>query len=192
MECIIVAGGLGTRLQHIVPDVPKCLAPVNGEPFLDYIMSYLEAQQCDHVILALGYKHEMVLDWLKSKAFTFKVSWVIEHNPLGTGGAVKKAIQKCTEQDVFVLNGDTLFDLPLKTLWDARTTTSKAVLALKPMQNFERYGTVMADAKGTIYKFDEKKPCKTGNINGGVYLLQNVFTLFDALPEAFSLEKDLF
>lgn len=192
MECIVVAGGLGTRLQHIVPDVPKCLAPVNGKPFLEYVFAYLEKQYCDHVILALGYKHEMVLDWLKSKAFTFKVSWVIEQSPLGTGGAVKKAIQKCKEQDVYVLNGDTLFTLELETLWNARTTTSKAVLALKPMTHFERYGTVIADEQGTISKFEEKKACESGNINGGIYILQSVFTLFDKMPDSFSLEQDFF
>ncbi len=192
MECIILAGGFGTRLQHIVSDVPKCLAPVNGKPFLEYLMVYLEQQYCDHVILSLGYKHEMVLDWLKGKAFTFKVSWVIENEPLGTGGGIKKAIQKCTEQDCFVINGDTMYNVPLKDLWDARTAETKAVIALKPMKNFERYGTVATDSNGIITKFEEKKPCLSGNINGGIYLLQNVFRIFKDLPEKFSLEQDFF
>lgn len=192
MECIILAGGFGTRLQHIVSDVPKCLAPVNGQPFLAYLMDYLEQQHCDHVILSLGYKYEAVLDWLKSKAFTFKVSWVIEHEPLGTGGGIKKAIGKCTEQDCFVINGDTMYDVPLKLLWEARRPDSKAVIALKPMQHFERYGTVLTDASGTISSFEEKKPCERGNINGGVYLLQDVFNIFKALPDKFSLEQDFF
>lgn len=192
MECIILAGGFGTRLQHIVPELPKCLAPVNGQPFLAYLMDYLEQQYCDHVILSLGYKYEAVLDWLKGKAFTFKVSWVIEHEPLGTGGGIKKAIGKCTEQDCFVINGDTMYDVPLKLLWQARRPDSKAVIALKPMQHFERYGTVLTDTNGTISSFEEKKPCEQGNINGGVYLLQDVFNIFKALPDKFSLEQDFF
>lgn len=192
MECIILAGGFGTRLQHIVSDVPKCLAPVNGKPFLEYLMAYLEKQMCDHVILSLGYKHEMVLDWLKGKAFTFKVSWVIEDEPLGTGGGIKKAIQKCTENDCFVINGDTMYEVPLRELLKARTTDSKAVIALKPMKNFERYGTVLTDENGSITRFEEKKACTEGNINGGIYLLQNVFTIFKSLPDKFSLEQDFF
>lgn len=192
MECIILAGGFGTRLQHIVPDLPKCLAPVNERPFLEYLMAYLEKQFCDHVILSLGYKHEMVLDWLKNKAFTFKVSWVIENEPLGTGGGIKKAIQKCTEQDCFVINGDTMYEVNLRDLWDARSVDTKAVIALKPMSNFDRYGTVRTDEEGIITKFEEKKSCASGNINGGIYLLQDVFNIFANLPDKFSLEQDFF
>lgn len=187
-----MAGGFGTRLQHLVPEVPKCLAPVNGRPFLAYLMDYLEKQYCDHVILSLGYKYEAVLDWLKDKAFTFKVSWVIEQEPLGTGGGVKKAIGKCTEQDCFVLNGDTMYEVPLKLLWEARRADSKAVIALKPMQNFERYGTVVTGESGMISSFEEKQARTEGNINGGVYLLQDVFNIFKQLPDQFSLEKDFF
>lgn len=192
MECIILAGGLGTRLQHVIPDLPKCLAPVNSKPFLAYLMDYLEQQYCDHVILSLGYKADKVLDWLKDRAFTFKVSWVIEQQPLGTGGAVKKALQKCTEEDCFILNGDTIFEVPLTALKDARTATSKAVVALKPMSAFDRYGSVHTDQHGTILSFEEKKFCEEGNINGGVYLLQNVFDVFKDFPDQFSLEKDFF
>lgn len=192
MECIILAGGFGTRLQHIVPDLPKCLAPVNGKPFLEYLMAYLEKQFCDHVILSLGYKHEMVLDWLKNKAFTFKVSWVIEHEPLGTGGGIKKAIGKCKEQDCFVINGDTMYEVPLQELWKARAAGIEAIIALKPMSDFDRYGTVLTDEKNIITKFEEKKPCSSGNINGGVYLLQDVFNIFEQFPEKFSLEQDFF
>ncbi len=192
MECIILAGGFGSRLQHIVPELPKCLAPINGQPFLAYLMDYLEQQYCDHVILSLGYKYEAVLDWLKDKAFTFKVSWVIEQQPLGTGGGIKKAIGKCKEQDCFVINGDTMYEVPLKLLWEARRVDSKAVIALKPMQNFERYGTVVSDESGIIRSFEEKKPCAQGNINGGVYLLQDVFNIFKEFPDQFSLEQDFF
>ncbi|RQO32477.1 D-mannose-1-phosphate guanyltransferase [Taibaiella sp. KBW10] len=192
MECIILAGGFGTRLQHIVSDVPKCLAPINDKPFLAYLMAYLEAQHCDHVILSLGYKHELVLEWLKTKAFTFKVTWVIEQEPLGTGGGIKKAMQKCKTNQCFVVNGDTLFNIPFAQLLAANEASAKAVIGLKPMNDFERYGTVILDDQAYISKFEEKKPCTSGLINGGVYLLNNVPQIFEHLPKQFSLEQDFF
>src|SRR5690554_780677 len=116
MECIILAGGLGTRLRDEVQDLPKCMAPVNGKPFLEYVLNYLESQFVDHVILSLGYKHESVIDWLKNKAFTFRLSTVIEREPLGTGGAIKRALQKSKAKQVYILNGDTYFDVDLRSL----------------------------------------------------------------------------
>lgn len=192
MECIVLAGGLGTRLQHVVPDVPKCLAPVNGQPFLAHLFRYLEQQYCDHVILSLGYKYEMVLEWLKTKAFTFKISWVIEKEPLGTGGGLKRALLKCHSDQCFVMNGDTLFDIPLRNMNELLSEGVKAVLALKPMQHFERYGTVILDDNQYITGFREKQPCPSGLINGGIYLLNQVTTLFKDMPERFSLEQAFF
>lgn len=192
MECIILAGGFGTRLQHIVPDVPKCLAPINEKPFLAYLMDYLEAQHCDHVILALGYKYQQVLEWLKTKAFTFKVSWVIEQDPLGTGGGIKRALQKCKSNQCFVVNGDTIFNIPFRQMLEANEAGLKAVIGLKPMQDFERYGTVILDEEGYISRFEEKKACAAGLINGGVYLLNDVQHIFEHLPQQFSMEQDFF
>lgn len=192
MECIVLAGGLGTRLQHIVPDVPKCLAPVNGQPFLAHLFHYLEQQHCDHVILSLGYKYEMVLEWLKTKAFTFKISWVIEKEPLGTGGGLKRALMKCHSDQCFVLNGDTLFDIPLRNMLTELSPEVKAVLALKPMQDFERYGTVVLDEAHFITGFREKQPCTEGLINGGIYLLNHATTLLKEMPDHFSLEQAFF
>ena len=192
MEVIVLAGGFGTRLQHVVADVPKCLAPVNGQPFLAHLFAYLERQYCDHVVLSLGYKHELVLEWLKTKAFTFKVTWVIEKEPLGTGGGIRLASRKCKEEDCFVINGDTLYEVDLKKLWNEREIETKAIIALKPMLNFDRYGTVVTNEDGYITQFEEKKHKDSGNINGGIYLLQSINTLFADFPDAFSLEKDFF
>ncbi|HTO16871.1 MAG TPA: nucleotidyltransferase family protein [Edaphocola sp.] len=192
MECIILAGGKGTRMKHILEDTPKCLAIVNGRPFIEYLMEYLERQYFDHIILSLGVGADQVLDWLKNKAFTFKISWVIEKKPLDTGGALKKAFLKCKEEDCFVINGDTLFNVPLNNMWKERTIAGKAIIALKQMKDFDRYGTVITDKNGVIIAFKEKEYCESGYINGGVYLFQNVFTIFNDFPEKFSLEKDFF
>lgn len=192
MECIILAGGLGTRLRTVVEDVPKCMAEVAGKPFLAHVLHYLESQFVDHVIFSLGYKHEVVIEWLRQKAFTFKTSWVIEKTPLGTGGGIKLALNKAKEKLVFVLNGDTLFRVDLHAMQAAAAKEVKATLALKPMQDFDRYGTVVLDTDNRIAAFSEKQFCRDGLINGGIYLLDLKQEDFSGFPEKFSMERDFF
>lgn len=192
MECIVLAGGLGTRLSGVVSDVPKCMAPVAGEPFLAHILRYLEAQFADHVIFSLGYKHEIVIEWLRQKAFTFKTSWVIEKEPLGTGGGIKLALNKAKESKVFVLNGDTMFNVDLRKMLPELKPESKAMLALKPMKDYDRYGSVQLDEANNIVAFEEKKFHTEGLINGGIYLLNQTQEDFSSFPQQFSFEKDFF
>lgn len=190
MECIILAGGLGTRLSGVVSDVPKCMAPVAGEPFLAHVLRYLEGQGVDNVILSLGYKSEVVIDYLRQKAYTFKVSWVLEKEPLGTGGGIRRALMKSAAGKVFILNGDTFFDVDLRAMAAAFNPDYKAMLALKPMRDFERYGAVQRDDAGSIAAFEEKQFRSEGLINGGVYLLNKAKEDLAGFPEKFSFEKD--
>ena len=110
-ECIILAGGLGTRLQSVVSDVPKCMAEVAGKPFLSYLFDYAKKQQFDHLILSLGYKSEVVLQWLDGKSYPFRISYIVEDSPLGTGGAIKLAFDKVETDKAFIFNGDTFFNV---------------------------------------------------------------------------------
>lgn len=190
MECILLAGGLGTRLSGVVSDVPKCMAPVAGEPFLSHLLSYLEQQFVDHVILSLGYQSSVVVDYLRQKAFTFKVSWVLEPEPMGTGGGIKRALSKSKENQVFILNGDTLFAVDLHQMREAFDPAYKAMLALKPMENYDRYGSVTLDEQQNILSFEEKKFKAKGLINGGIYLLNKERENLASFPEKFSFEKD--
>lgn len=191
MECIVLAGGLGTRLQSMVSDVPKCMAPIDGKPFLHYLLSYLERQMTDHVIFSLGHKSETVIDWLRGKAFTFKTSWTIEKEPMGTGGGIRMALSKSREDQVFVLNGDTFFDVDLRAMRSVPMGDgSKARIALKPLAGFDRYGSVDVDAKGQILRFEEKRFCEKGLINGGVYLLDKGRAALSGYPDKFSFEND--
>jgi D-glycero-alpha-D-manno-heptose 1-phosphate guanylyltransferase len=59
-EAIILAGGLGTRLRSVVPDLPKAMAPIGGQPLLTYLLQYLEANGISRVVLAVGYRHEAI------------------------------------------------------------------------------------------------------------------------------------
>ncbi|WP_118972533.1 nucleotidyltransferase family protein [Taibaiella koreensis] len=190
MECIILAGGLGTRLSGVVSDVPKCMAPVAGQPFLAHVLQYLEQQHVDHVIFSLGYKSEVVIEYLRQKAYTFKTSWVLEPEPLGTGGGMRRALIKSKEAQVFILNGDTMFAVDLHSMKEAFDARHKAMLALKPMQDFERYGAVQLNAELDITAFEEKQFRKEGLINGGVYLLDKEKAGLAAFPEKFSFEKE--
>jgi len=192
MECIVLAGGLGTRLRGVIGEQPKCMAPVNGQPFLHYLLKYLEAQGCTKVILSLGYRHEVVIDWLKEQSFPFAIDWVIEQEPLGTGGGIKLALMAATEETVFILNGDTFFDVSLSSMeafHQQQPSDLEATIALKEMRDFERYGTVSVTGI-IITAFEEKQARAHGLINGGVYLVNRASFLTRPFPEKFSFEKD--
>ena len=191
MECVVLAGGKGTRLRSVVSDLPKCMAPVAGRPFLAWLLDDLREAGFDHIILSLGYKHEAVEAWVATRPDRDSITCVVEEEPLGTGGGVRLALRQAREDAVFILNGDTFFgvDYPAMQAFH-RQNGAQATLALKPLRDFDRYGEVTLDGEGRITAFREKRPCAEGLINGGVYLLQR-----DALaemPERFSLEKDYF
>ena len=111
MEAIILAGGFGTRLQSVVHDVPKPMAPVADKPFLAYLLDQLDRQGCTHAILAVGYKKEVIQNFFGSNYKGISLSYSVEDKPLLTGGALKKALKQATEDAVLVLNGDTFFDV---------------------------------------------------------------------------------
>lgn len=171
MEVIILAGGLGTRLRSVVSEVPKCMAPVVGKPFLWYLLKYLTRFDVNRVVLSVGYLREVIFKWIDEvkEEFPFVFDYAIEEEPLGTGGGIKLALGKINDERAFVLNGDTFFDVDLMQLYDAHVIGKKAItLALKPMKNFDRYGTVnMEPITGTILSFNEKQYCEEGLINGG-------------------------
>ncbi len=189
-EAIILAGGLGTRLRSVVADVPKCMAPVKHKPFLHYIITYLEKQGIKRFIFSLGYKSEIVIEYTNTHFASLEKEYVIEEEPLGTGGAIKAACKQALAKNVLVFNGDTFFDIDLKQLSDFHTKHQAVCsVALKAMNNFSRYGTVEIDSKNTIAAFNEKQFCNSGLINGGIYALQTNALLAAPLPDKFSFEK---
>jgi D-glycero-alpha-D-manno-heptose 1-phosphate guanylyltransferase len=192
MECIVLAGGLGTRLRSVIGgEIPKCMAPVAGKPFLDYLFQYLAGQQISHVVLSLGHAHEVVLDWLDQKQLPFPVSISIEKEPLGTGGGIQLAMEKCQTSEVFVVNGDTMLTIELPEMMNAhKMHQAETTIALKAMEHFERYGIVQTNEEMIITSFEEKAPRAAGNINGGIYLIEREALQRRALPEKFSFEKE--
>ncbi len=190
-EAIILAGGLGTRLKSAVPDLPKCLAPVNGKPFISYVIQYLKEQGVEKFIFALGYKREFFERFLKAEQSTINYQVSTEQEPLGTGGAIKAACLQATERNVLITNGDTLFKVDVNNISAFHFKSgADCTLALKPMQNFERYGVVELDNDYSVKNFKEKKYYKEGLINGGLYALNVQRFLKKELPEKFSFEKN--
>ena len=163
-EAIILAGGSGTRLKEAIPDLPKCLAPVNGRPFLFYVINYLRSQGIEKFIFSLGYKHEVVEAYLQTEFPTLDFQCLIEKDPLGTGGAILASCYKTAGQTVLVVNGDTIFKADIeKAFADDSKTDSDCTLLLNPMENFDRYGVVELNEDDTIKSFEEKKQLKEAN-----------------------------
>ncbi|HVB03581.1 MAG TPA: nucleotidyltransferase family protein [Chitinophagaceae bacterium] len=189
--CIILAGGLGTRLKETIADQPKCLAPVAGHPFLHYLLRYLSGQGIGHIILSVGYLHEQVIRWSSLQKEVDQIRFVIEPHPLGTGGAIRLALEGLQEEAVFILNGDTYFGVNLIDLESThRKNKAELTMALKQMEKPDRYGTVESGKDGRITGFREKQYRDQGMINGGIYLLDTRSFLQLRFPEIFSFERD--
>ncbi|RMA93310.1 nucleotidyltransferase family protein [Hydrogenothermus marinus] len=190
-EAIILAGGLGTRLRSVVKDVPKPMALVAGKPFLEYILDYLNNNSLKRVILAIGYKSDIIKSYFGNSYKELTLKYSEENEPLGTGGAIKQALNFSVENDILILNGDTFFNIDLIKFYEFHLAKkSNLTIALKKMENIDRYGTVEIDKDRRISGFSEKKYVKKGIINGGVYILNKPFFLSLNFVNKFSFEKD--
>jgi D-glycero-alpha-D-manno-heptose 1-phosphate guanylyltransferase len=189
-EAIVLAGGLGTRLKSVVADLPKSLAPVNGRPFLAFLLDFAEKQGIEKFIFALGYKAELIEAFIQEYLPQKNYGFSIEAQPLGTGGAIFKACEAVSTKDVMVLNADTFFGVSFSNLAIIHELQqAECTLALKPMRAFDRYGVVEIE-KQIVTGFSEKKYHDYGLINGGVYALDANAFLQKKFPSVFSFEKD--
>ena len=162
-------------MRSVVNEVPKCMAPIANKPFLWYLLKYLTKFDVSKVILSLGYLRGVIIDWIDEckDEFPFAFEYAVEDEPLGTGGGIKLALKRTSKPNIIVLNGDTFFDVNLNELYEWHCLyPSSITLALKPMENFDRYGNVqICEDTNQIRRFDEKKYCEKGLINGGIYII---------------------
>lgn len=190
-EAIVLAGGLGTRLRSAVPELPKCMAPVNDRPFISYVINHLQKQGVDRFVFSLGYRSEAFTSFLSETLSEKNYQVVIEAEPLGTGGAIQYAFAKTVDTDTVVVNGDSIFSIDLPELASFHESRkAECTLALKAMTDFDRYGVVELNDDGSIALFREKQWVSSGLINGGVYLLNKASFLQKDLPLKFSFETD--
>lgn len=191
MEAIILAGGFGTRLKSVVSDVPKPMAPMDedGTPFLSYLFTFLKKNGITHVVLSIGYMGDVIKQFFAKRHQDISIDYSIENTPLLTGGAIKKALSFCSDDNIFVLNGDTFFDVNLLSMQQKhQSDNADLTIAIKEKSDFDRYGTVIFDNQ-RITAFREKTYCKSGWINGGIYCMKREL-LHDITLQRFSFEKD--
>jgi len=190
-EALILAGGFGTRLKSIVNEIPKPMALIKDLPFLSYLLEQLHKYKFDKIILAAGYKSEVIESYFGTSYKSIKLVYSVEDKPLGTGGAISKAMGLIQSDYCIILNGDTFFEVDLEDMEKMfRQSNSGLMVALKPMVNFDRYGAVVIGSK-KIVSFNEKKFCANGLINGGIYIVNKNWFEEKSIGEVFSFEKDI-
>ena len=191
MQAIVLAGGLGTRLRGVVPDLPKPMAPVAGRPFLAWILGQLVDAGFDRAVLAVGYRHEAVHDHFGDAFGALELHYSVEDRPLGTGGALRLAAENLTSLPAFVLNGDTYLELDYQSMLDAHTKQAEQMsVAVCSVADVARYGAIELEERH-IRGFLEKGQAGPGIINAGTYLLSSAIVNRIPLGEPFSFEQQL-
>ena len=191
-EAIILAGGLGTRLKSVVEDKPKALAVVNGRPFVEYILDDLLDHGIQKLIFSVGFKAEMIQAHFGTSYRNVPIEYAVENEPLGTGGAVMFALQKCNTRHVLVCNGDSIIKADIGAMSNVHLDKNAAVtFVLKHMTNFDRYGTVRLN-EDRIVDFVEKQPQVEGFINTGVYIIDKHVLQSNKFPHEIFARKGIF
>jgi D-glycero-alpha-D-manno-heptose 1-phosphate guanylyltransferase len=191
---VILAGGLGTRLRSVVADRPKVLAEVAGRPFITHLLDQLHAAGSRHVVLCTGYLGEQVEAAIGPTYRGMRVGYSREAEPLGTGGALRLALEHVDSPDLLVLNGDSYCaaDLEAFAAWHARIG-SQASLFLAHIVDTDRYGSVVLGPGERVERFQEKAGSSgPGWINAGIYLLNRDLLADVPTGATVSLERDLF
>ncbi|MBR1631469.1 MAG: HAD-IIIA family hydrolase [Paludibacteraceae bacterium] len=191
-EAIILAGGFGTRLSHVLGNVPKPMAPVAGFPFLSYLIRRLEQAGVSHVVLATGHMHDVVASYFGSQYGSVHIDYARETSPLLTGGAIMNAMRLCLTEDVMVLNGDTLFEIDFRQFHSAHCQSNANVsVALRPVEDVARYGAVELSGMYVSHFVEKGRLQGVGLINGGIYIINRAWYTSLVMPEAFSFEKQI-
>ena len=170
--CIVLAGGLGTRLRSAVPDLPKCLAPIAGRPFLEWQLGSLADRGIDRFVLALGHGAEVVFDALKQPwARALAIDTVIERGLLGTGGAARFAMDESGLDEALIANGDTFLGGSIQAMLTPLDLVDGERMRIATVQvpDRARFGGVALDAGQRVTAFLEKGKTGAGPINAGLY-----------------------
>ena len=192
---VILAGGLGTRLQSVVSDVPKPMAPVGNKPFLEIILNYWINQGIQRFILSVGYKSEAIINYFGRSYKGSSIEYVVEEKPLGTGGGLLKAIDESEINEQFLMiNGDTFFAVDLIALEKFHhKKKSNWTLALFSSTDKKRYMQFNLTSTSQIYSIKSGNNCKEFYSNGGIYLIKDESMITKNAPDnpCFSLETDI-
>ena len=184
MQTIVLCGGLGTRLRSVVSDVPKVMAPINGKPFLEYLINYIRKFNIGDIILSVGYRSSSIKNYFVSK-FVYSE----EEQPLGTAGAIKNAEKHVSENNFLVINGDTFFAIDIDELIKKHKEAKANIsLALARVKDTQRYARVLIDKNNKIVRI-ERGLEGPGLITGGIFIFKK--EMLEFFPEKGSLEEDV-
>ncbi len=192
---MVLAGGLGTRLRPVVADVPKPMAPVAGRPFLEILLEALALGGVTRVVLSVGHLRDTIVSHFGRRFAGMDLSCSEEETPLGTGGAIRRALGRVEGERLLVVNGDTFLELDHGDLWRRHEIAREGdpelslTIAVHPMDDASRYGSVRIEA-GRVVGFDAAGAAGPGWINAGVYVMERSLLDDCALDDPFSFERD--
>ena len=190
LTVVVLAGGRGTRIAHLVPDTPKPLVPVAGKPFLEWLTLYLVRHGLKHFVYSTGYKADQIEAWTKTTAMPgVTMETVAEPAALGTGGAIFGCLDHCGDWFV-ALNGDSLAAFDVTRLTAFAGSDVDCVIAALPVDDTSRYGSLDVGEGGRLLGFREKQP-GAGLINAGVSLFRKAALLPLVQPGQVSLETEV-
>jgi mannose-1-phosphate guanylyltransferase len=196
VQALVLAGGEGTRLRPLTLTTPKPVMPLAGRPFLSFMLDWLARHGADDVILSCGFMSDAVRRVLGDIYDGMRLRYVVEDEPLGTGGPVRLAYDSgLLDERLLVLNGDVLTDMDLGAeLEQHERTGARVTLALVAVEETASYGVVPTDAEGRVEAFLEKTAgdVPTNRINAGAYVLER--DVVEAIPagRAVSFEREVF
>jgi mannose-1-phosphate guanylyltransferase len=181
-KALILCGGEGTRLRPITYEIPKPMVPLKGKPILEHIIDHLKDSGIEEVILAVGYKHEQIISHFgNGKNFGLKINYVIEKEPLGTGGPLKLA-KGMFDESFLILNGDVISKIDLVDMIRShRKNNALVTIALTTVKEPEHYGVAMLKGEKIIGFLEKPKEAQSNLINAGVYIIEPGF--LEELPK---------
>lgn len=192
-QAVILAGGLGTRLRSVISDRPKVLAKVGDRPFMVYLLEQLSVAGIQKVILCTGYLGAQVQTTFEASSHQLDLIYSQEPSPLGTGGALRLALDYIQSDSVLVMNGDSFCEISIGEFWLSHADRQTDVtIALTQVSDTSRYGRVEVDSAGKILNFAEKgNSTSVGWINAGIYLIKR--ELISEIPrdQVISLEQEI-
>lgn len=190
--CIVLAGGLGTRLDSVLNGLPKCLAPVGKKTFLEIQLEALAAGGVGHFVLSLGHGANKILELLPKLQNLYSVETVIERERLGTGGGILFSMEKSRLQECLVVNGDTFLDAPLTSMFPPLNLASNELLRVATVEisDRSRFGGLTI-CNNRIKSFSEKGTVESGSINAGLYRVSRIVFKGISPGSSFSFEQDI-
>lgn len=195
IDVVVLAGGLGTRIQAVLGDTPKLLAPVGDQTYLDLLLDWLQRFGAQRVILSLGHLADKIVTYVEAHPRDgLEIITVTEPEPMGTAGALRFVRSQVKSDIALIMNGDSWIDADLAALCEAQASSdAAATLLCVHVDDAGRYGKINVDGNGRIVAFAEKQTdAGPGLINAGVYAFSTSAWDIILASNGRSLEQDIF